>query len=160
MQECIIRRHIHCINIICNTVLREVACKEISIRDVTKNNFFGFTLLFCFRKIYTRSIIANCLIYLCIKIYVVRNLIVFCFIVNTVALKAPPRNCRKGIRRNGTMTKRTESPRFCSRKAHGFRLAGNACQPEPSSPARIAYSVWRSASAVLGIAFFGIGTAL
>ena len=69
-------------------------------------------------------------------------------------------NSRNRILRNGMMTKRTESPRLCSRKAHGFRPAGNACQPEPSSPARTAYSVWRSASAVLGIAFFGTGTAL
>ena len=75
-------------------------------------------------------------------------------------LKATPRNSRNRILRNGMMTKRTESPRLCSRKAHGFRPAGNACQPEPSSPARTAYSVWRSASAVLGIAFFGTGTAL
>ena len=77
-----------------------------------------------------------------------------------LSIKATPRNSRNRILRNGTMTKRTESPRLCSRKAHGFRPAGNACQPEPSSPARTAYSVWRSASAVLGIAFFGTGTAL
>lgn len=81
-------------------------------------------------------------------------------LAHQIAVKATPRNSRNRILRNGTMTKRTESPRLCSRKAHGFRPAGNACQPEPSSPARTAYSVWRSASAVLGIAFFGTGTAL
>ena len=85
----------------------------------------------------------------------------FDYLQNVIDLfKATPRNSRNRILRNGTMTKRTESPRLCSRKAHGFRPAGNACQPEPSFPARTAYSVWRSASAVLGIAFFGTGTAL
>ena len=58
--------------------------------------------------------------------------------------------------------KRWQKYRFCRsgpHRAHEVRLPGKACQPEPSSPARTAYSVWRSVFADPGIAFFDTGTA-
>ena len=73
--------------------------------------------------------------------------------------EASPHNYEKENQRCGTLANSVEFPRPCSHRAHKVRLPGNACQPEPSSPARTAYSVWQSASAVLGIAFFGTGTA-
>ena len=73
--------------------------------------------------------------------------------------EASPHNYEKENQRCGTLANSVESPRPCSHRAHKVRLSGNACQTEPSSPARTAYSVWQSASAVLGIAFFGTGTA-
>lgn len=73
--------------------------------------------------------------------------------------KAPPPNCEKANRCCGEWENSTECPCLCSRRAHKVRLPGNACQPEPSSPVRTAYSVWRSVFADLGIAFFDTGTA-
>ena len=73
--------------------------------------------------------------------------------------KAPPPNCEKANRCCGAWDTSTEYPCLCSRRAHKVRLPGNACQPEPSSPVRTAYSVWRSVFADLGIAFFDTGTA-
>ena len=45
------------------------------------------------------------------------------------------------------MANMIDSARFSPHRAHEVRLPGKACQPEPSSPARTAYSVWRSVSA-------------
>ena len=79
--------------------------------------------------------------------------------INELKFKAPPPNCEKANRCCGAWDTSTEYPCLCSRRAHKVRLPGNACQPEPSSPVRTAYSVWRSVFADLGIAFFDTGTA-
>ena len=52
------------------------------------------------------------------------------------------------------MANSVEFPCVRPHRAHEVRLPGKACQPEPSSPARTAYSVWRSVFADPGIAFF------
>ena len=63
-----------------NTVFRKVRSQKSCVGNIAELNLFVRTQLFNFRKIFTGCIIADCFIYLCIKINVISDLIVFGFI--------------------------------------------------------------------------------